>query len=320
MIVVDVVVLAGGPAPPPAAAAIGRPVWSLPIASDCSILEGWMLTVRRALAGVPNVALGDAVVIVSEHEMGGFGRSLLRHDLSVHFAKEMRPHRGTAGVVADEVSQGRFLGSERILILEASASPAVDAGVLLKRGLLGGKVGNNRCVVGESRLGRYCGVAFCDRSLFDRVPGVGFFDLKEQLLPEIGGAGGKIDAVKVADRARRVRSRAEWLGAVQAWHEFTGRSASVGERRLAPSEGGSDQCVISTTASICGATVVSSIVMDEAVVEPGAIVARSIIGPGMRVRAGARIIDAVFADPSMENTRVVGAPKPKAVTTAVASE
>ena len=53
----------------------------------------------------------------------------------------------------------------------------------------------------------------------------------------------------------------------------------------------------------------SSIVMDDAVIEPGAVVARSIIGPGMRVKAGSRVIDAIVADPKISQ-EIKGKPGP----------
>lgn len=289
---VDVIFLAGGPRRSPLERQTGWPLHLLPIGEDRNLLVEWRSAIEEAFAESMQMRAGSWQILLSHGQ-----ESWPTLDLSgVSSVVETRPHRGTAGALRDNQSHAGG-GSELLLVVELSASPVgVELGPLLENGNAV-RVSPCTCVVGESSLGRYCGVALCHRSAFELVPEVGFFDFKEQLLPAIRAAGGEIHPVVIADRARRIRTRPEWLEAVTAWQEIRARSELCDDRSSRVVRQGGGRSLIDPRAVTAGATIVSSIIMDGAVVEPGAVVARSMIGPGMHVQAGARIIDSMVADP-----------------------
>lgn len=290
---VEVVFLAGGPHRSLIERLTGWPHRLLPVGPQHCLLACWKEVIEWALGGSGSLRAGSWRLLLSHDQSVWEGVEVS----DVGAAYETVAHRGTAGAVLDSL---RLNDGEcaPLLLVEVSASPVVDLGPLVAAW---DQVRNRKfgCVLGASKLGRYCGVALCQRAVFELVPKVGFFDLKEQLLPAILRAGGGIESTVVADRARRVRDRLEWLYAVQAWREFAASPKVMGDCALTRSGNGGERNLIATSASTSGASVVSSIVMDEAIVEPGGVVARSIIGPGMRVPAGARIVDAIFADPAV---------------------
>lgn len=299
MISMDLIILAGGPRLPPIVDAIGWPLASLPISSSSTVLEGWLDVVRRDCEETGEVRLERAMMLVSEGT--DFGTTPGIEGLEI--TRESRSHRGTAGAVADELMRRPECDSDLVLVVELSASPAIRLTGMLRRAARC-LDGDSFLLLAESRLGRYCGVTACHRRCFDRVPPVGFFDLKEQLLPALRHDGTMIDAELVAERAMRTRTRSEWLRTVEAWSTLdASRHDASDVEGQAPARPG-PVSVIMSGARAEGATVVSSIVMDGAVVEPGAVVARSVIGPGMRVRARSRVVDAVVADPSIGRSTV----------------
>lgn len=289
---VDVVFLAGGPRCSPLESATGWPLFHLPISQELTLLAAWKMNIEQAfLRGGETPPCSWRVLLSMVRGSTG--------DLCLDNAKviyEPRSHRGTAGALSDDARRAGRKPRD-LLVVELSACPAVQLDGLIAS-WKSRRAESRTCVIGESSLRRYCGVSLFDRCLFNLVPEVGFFDFKEQLLPALRNAGGVIEAVTVAERARRIRTRTEWIEAVGAWRQFTTMSSLEVDRgwlRPAPMENGS---VVSSAAVTAGATIVSSIVMDAAVVEPGALVARSVIGPGVRIPAHAQIIDAVVANPA----------------------
>lgn len=287
------ILLAGGPVGSDLEGQIGLPTWRFPIADGLDIRGAWwgQISVAASRCGMElrdSVLLASAAPDLSKEEALSSGNGGFR------VVRDTGGHRGTAGVVADEVRGERGCDCGWVLLAEASACPSVDLGGLLAE-VCSLDPGMNKVVLGMSGKGRYAGVAVCTAGVFRSVPTAGYCDFKEQLLPKVLDAGGSIEAVKIVDRARRIRSRPEWLLAVRSWR----RGA---ENPLAVNDVGSDwrgdwggSGLVSRSSCTFGATVVSSIVMDGAIVEPGAVVARSVVGPGARVRSGMRVTDSVVA-------------------------
>jgi hypothetical protein len=291
-----VFILAGGPYRSDVSVSVERALYALPLASNASLLDGWCRSLAGPALGLDAVRLDSVTVISSADQAfspsvsgGGVGSRL-------RLVRESRQHRGTAGVVADQLREKSDRADGMVLVVEASASPVVDLGPMLALASRA-SAGSRTSILGQSELGRYCGVCLCDQESFTLVPDVGFFDLKEQFLPQLRSAGGAINAVTIAPRALRLRSRREWLAIVEAWAQC---AFGVGEGGMGDSESTSPPehredgvCVIEPGAVIREAVISSSIIMAGAVVESGAIVARSVIGPGAVIAAGSVVVDAV---------------------------
>ncbi len=199
---------------------------------------------------------------------------------------EARAHRGTAGTIADwcVASNLEEKEVEWILLIEGSASPAVDLSCLAKAI---SEESEFDVILGISELDRHCGCMLIRRSVFEHVPDLGFFDLKEQLLPVIRETGGRIGGEVIATRALRISDQTSWLQILAAWNarrsSKDGPGSASGERRK-PS-------LIMPGARTEGAEIIGSIILNGAVVEPGAVVARSVIASGVRIPAGTVVTD-----------------------------
>lgn len=297
---ITVCFLSGGLQRSPIERATGLALFGIPVARHCCLLDAWSLVIDRALcrAGFRGRICWNLLVSADCE----FGDSV--GDFNVRVIRESREHRGTAGAVCDSCDL-MAADSGPILLVELSASPAVQLGPMFEAwDLL--RRSPAACVLGQSNLGRYCGVALGHRALFDLVPDTGFFDFKEQLLPLLRLAGGGVSSVVIADRARRVWSRSDWLDVVLLWDEFAAGSVSRESQRGRPPEKLPLGSLIVPGAVTAGATVVKSIVLQGAVLQPGALVARSVIGPGMRVPADARVIDSWVADPLVGRAGLLG--------------
>ncbi len=292
----SVFILAGGPLRSDLSLAVGRGLHTLPLASNASLLEGWSHSLAGSVVGLDTVHL-DSVTVISSADQDSLppvrGEDMIPR---LRLIRDSRQHRGTAGVVADQLLEESARPDGMVLVVEASASPMVDLGTMLAMGS-SATSGSQMCLLGQSELGRYCGVCLCDRESFALVPDVGFFDLKEQFLPQLRSAGRVIKSLTIAPRALCLRSRAEWISIVEAWARW---SSGVREGGVIDSESTSPPdhredgvCVIESGAVVREAVISSSIIMAGAVVESGAVVARSVIGPDAVITAGSVVVDAV---------------------------
>ncbi|MFM7260275.1 MAG: hypothetical protein ACKO3W_06685, partial [bacterium] len=140
-----------------------------------------------------------------------------------------------------------------------------------------------------------CGVMHLSARAIRRIPEIGYFDLKEQLLPAIAAAGGGVPVIRSKRPPFRIGDRRSYLALVN-WRRSMGVAMISDAASIDPSafiEGGT---LVGRGAAILGRAIVSdSVVMPGAIVGPGAVVARSVVPPGARVGAGARVIDEVFA-------------------------
>ncbi len=292
----SIFILAGGPSQNDVHMAIGRSIPSLPLASGVSVLEGWCRSLHRSMNGIGSVDLGPVRMISSDDSdlpSSVMGEGSIADLCCV---RESRRHRGTAGVVADQLMVEPGGADGLVLVIEASASPVVNLGPMLARASHTTS-GSHICVLGASELGRYSGVCVCDRESFSLVPDVGFFDLKEQLLPLLRIRGQVIESVTISPRALRLRSRVGWLKIVEAWATRSVDDCEAGAvdctSRIPFVHREDGVCVIEPGAVIREAVISSSIIMAGAVVESGAVVARSVIGPDAVIAAGSVVVDAV---------------------------
>ena len=274
------------------AVTLGMPLDDLPLSDDLSVSDAWI-----NMAVNPNAA-EDSAISPRHHlrivAQGDPRSSVTGRHSGWHAVTEPRSPRGVAGVVADVINDRHEPDDfgEWILIIESSASPNIDIAALFDATDMPSAPS---LIFGISDLDRPCGSYLVRREIYDLVPGNGFFDFKEQLLSRVISNGLQIEAVPVAKRAHKLDTRQGWLAIVKEWAE----SRSDKEQFDMTLEEGpwrrrDGACVISPNAVVDDATIISSVVMDDAVIEKGAVVARSIVGPRTRVPAGAVLVDAVF--------------------------
>ena len=288
---VHVVILSGGPRINQLATRIGRSHLMLPLSPGKTILDGWNESIEHAVASVRderNLTIASRNILVSEKPLENLNKAV--GPLGWRFCTDLKSHRGTAGAISDlfgsDLIPAPVSGpghSEWILVLEATACPAVNMGPFF----IPGAREVDGCL-GVSELDRLCGCILVRRRVLNSVPSLGFHDLKEQVLSMSGSRRPHLIAPVVASRAIRMVERSSFLEGVAAWSG----------RRRAPDgveAGESAASVVEAGAEVSGATLISSVVCKGAVVEPGAIIARSIIGPDVIVPSG-RVVSEVLVE------------------------
>ena len=279
---VAVVMLAGGPKPRMICDQVGMSLWDLPLQEDLDVGGAWSQVIQEA--GFEQLCQ-DLLVSASTSNVSSRVSTESLWNLQV----ETRAHRGTAGSIADWCLARKLdrRNAEWILLIEGSASPAVDLSPFLPN--IRGNCEFD-AILGVSELDRHCGCMLVRRSSFERVPTLGFFDLKEQLLPVIRESGGRIGAEVIAERAVRISDQLSWLQTLALWRST--RRGRDPESPFASSD--LKESLVMPSATVEGAEIIHSIILDGAVIEPGAVIARSVVAPGVRVSANTIVSDVVL--------------------------
>lgn len=279
---ITVVLLAGTLSPSPLRAAIQIPVLCLPLGRDRTVLDAWL----RVLNDVGGLA--DVRVVGNDWPDDG---RLVRASIAVSpFTNNGHAHvrpvtdpaawRGTAGIVHDVTAD--LPADAVILVIESHMLPPDDLGPVLDP-MNGGVDG----IVGVSGVDTPAGVYAFRRAAFADVSGVGYIDLKEQLLPQLAEDGANVRVAPIGNVVVRLRELGGYLDAVVrdfARHgtktQRIARDASVSGSAMV--EG---TCIIESGAVVeDGAVVHDSVILRGATIGGGAIVSRSLVGPLATVR------------------------------------
>ncbi len=277
------IILAGGIRRPQLSAQLGMPVLCLPVSRADTVLSAWL----RSLS-----AAGDCqsvrIVVSDEND----ARQIRQHldELSVSQTEradvqvilEPAKWRGTGGTLQDvvaDVDEGELL-----LMVEGSCLPPVSLDLLFEP-----LASKGICTVGIGDHSEPAGAYAFKREVLSLFPSVGYFDVKEQLLPKLYDHGRGARAVKVTDHVVRLRGRVGYLEAVS---RVAGQGQMVGDGCDRDWSRVSSSAMVSAT-SLIGADVViedgavihDSVVMTGSVVRSGAIVRRSVVGSNAEIRA-----------------------------------
>lgn len=288
------VVLAGGIRPCPLCEELGTPVLCLPVTDDQTLLTAWLTALSQAGAcqGI-RIAVTDEADGAEICDQLQECRGPRRQAPDIEVVQDPSPWRGTGGIVRD-VSENVPDGHV-VLAVEAACLPprSLDS-------LLDALEPNTAVTVGIGGADEPAGVYAFRRVVLERIPKVGYFDIKEQLLPVLYERDYGVRLVAVTDRVLRIRDRASYLQAVfsasgrrppQIGAIHCSTSASVSSSALL---GG--VCVIGRGAIVKDNAVVhNSVVLSAAVIGAGAIISRSIIGANVEIAAGSMVIDTVAA-------------------------
>ena len=295
------ILLAGQRAAPRAgslAAEMGVPVAALPLDARVTVVGAWLEALDAANFG------GRRILALSTDEDGQFykGTGLVSAGVAEGSVKagsalELRTdtaqHRGVAGTVADicaPLMNSPAKLEHGVLVIECSCAPNFDIA-----GMLRAIPADASIVVGVSSGDIPAGVVWLSREAIERIPSVGFFDLKEQLVTAMVAAGTRVTAHVGCAAFNRIATRESYLAAI--------------EQRL--DEGGlatSPDAIIAPDAQVRGATMIcrgvrveSGAFVSDAAILPGATigaratVARSVVPPGAIVPAGALVVDQIYA-------------------------
>ena len=291
---VDVLMLAGALHPSPLRRQLGMPPLCLPLGDGQTLLTAWLDTLRDGVAGADiQIAVNtkqDAEAIRSLVEIAGI-------EGAPRVVREPASWRGTGGIIRDLCPDG---SGRALLVVEANCLPPASL-----QSLVGTLDDQTQGVVGTTADDEPTGLYLFEPATLEVIPRIGYFDLKEQLLPALNTSGSRIRAVRVTDRVFRLRDRSSYLQAVRAFAEWRG---STDEFRVSP------QATVAASARIFGDSIIEaeviveadavvhdSVLLSGATVERGAVVSRSIVGRGVRIPAAGSILDLVAGESGLES-------------------
>ena len=276
------VLLAGGIRPSPLVEATSLPALCLPLSNRTTLLGAWLDELQRA-----GQCQSATIVVSTPRDAQTIENHLAdisqwhQHDFTVNVVLEPARWRGTGGIIRD-VAAGMAEG-DRVLLVEATCLPAPRLDLLINA-----LEGENIAAVGVDRKHGPAGAYAVRRDAFQVVPAVGFFDIKEQLLPALYDQGRGAKAVEIAERVVRLRSREGYLDAIAAMDDL--REQTSPSRRPMVSGGVSGEarivgkCLVSRNAIIEAEAIVhDSVILGNAVIRRGAVVSRSVIGSGVEI-------------------------------------
>lgn len=286
------VLLAGHPSSvrgPSVSTALGIPTAALPIDGHASLAALW---IDALVAGGFR---GEIVIAVANEAAASFHRHLesdAHPSATVRVRVDTAQHRGAAGLIGDIARERPATPAETadrgMIVIEASTTPPEGLAEFASRA-----TADCDAIVGASLDGTPNGVYWLSAEAIGLIPGIGYFDLKEQLLPAIVASGRRIHAWICADENHRVDELASYLGAVARLHDL--------ERGAHPTATVEPGAEVRGSSVLCrgavvehGALVVDSVLLPGARVCADAVVARSVIPPGTHVPRGYLVVDEVF--------------------------
>jgi hypothetical protein len=214
-------------------------------------------------------------------------------DLRLRRIADSAPYRGPAGALRDAQ---KLLGlTGRCLIVESSRM--LEAPDLLDDLVRTHDSRGDAVTVGTNPDGSFAGIYLATTDAIELIPGIGFMDIKEQWLPAAANSGYAVRPHTLSGYCHPVRDAAAYFAALARMGQFTDQDGPCVIAHRPPSPfaqryGGS---LIFHTARVSPEAVVAhGVVCDGAVVEAGAVVVRSILGPGARIPENGVAIDKVI--------------------------
>ena len=269
--------------------ALGLPVAALPINAERNLVECWIK--RMAEGGFR----GHVVLAISSESERAFYASIVAPSgVTIQVRVDSSGHRGAGGTTGDAWCElaDTLDGAARAagaVVVEASNIPLFDftgffAAIDLRDGAL----------IGASADAAPAGIAWLSPDALARVPRIGYFDLKEQLVAAVVASGLRVRASLGAPESCRISDRVSYLRAVAAM-QAGGASVRNADACVEPGAVVRGQSLLCRGAVVeRGALVVDSIVLPGARVCADAVVARSIVPPGSHVPCGYLVVDEIF--------------------------
>ncbi len=279
-----VVMLAGAIRPTTLATSLGIHPLELPLRSQETLLCTWLDVLHDSGADKVRIAVNDST------GASRVQRAMSRSGISnVEIVIEKASWRGSAGLVRDLTED--LNADEVVTVVEGASLPPESLESLVRA-----MTPMTAAVIGATDSYEPMGMYLFRRDVFRSIPRVGYHDMKEQLLPAINAQRGVAKLAILGTEVCRIRDRRSYLRAVELVSQRREESNHTIYRRAdgARVVGAS---LVSDSAHIeSRALIQDSVILDGSVVGQGAVVCRSIIGPGAKVPEGTRMIDSVLTE------------------------
>jgi hypothetical protein len=296
---------------------LGVPAAVLPLGRGRTVLESWL----EVLADSGHA--WHAMLAIGEADAARFHQRLrVPPGIEVELVVDPEPDRGPAGVVRDLVLGREAPGRDtrartpvgRVVVVEGSLPPVVRGDDLVRMlEAFGGNEGPGAIRIAVGLGAVPAGLFALDGAAVARISAVGFVDLKEQLVSAVVSAGGDVRALRLDAAVHRARDRAGYLAAVAARHARDAEAAMGAEhgasgQEASEHETSEQEATVHPSATLRGASLVAregvvgeDALLIDSVVLPGArigaraVVARSVVPPGVEVPESGLVVDEVFA-------------------------
>ncbi len=279
----SVIILAGGLEQTPLQQVMGFPSAGLPISRDRTLLSAWLEVIDRSLGETRAATLLLCGTASDEQWFLGELRRSTNPVSGVAVRRDDRPHRGVCGILADTVGACGLSGW--LLVVELNTLPPRSLLPLLESALE-----STSLVVGASDDERPAGAYLIRGDLLVGVPSRGYVDLKEQFLPQLVAKGHHIASARLAPTAVRLVDRRNYLRGIRVWQSENGAAPAA--------DNVAGNSLVCSGAEIAhDAFILDSVVLPGAVIGPRSVVARSVVGPMIRLPEGSVLVEAVMANP-----------------------
>lgn len=284
------VLLGGAVRPSPLGSAIGRSVLDLPMDDNGSILSHWLQHASQVAqqAGIGQLPVRVLVDRNSPEPLSGNSS----HFGAFRVERDQSEYRGTGGVLKD---LSKDYDDDAFILVANAAQILLDP-----LGAISRTLDQKRADIGlvSHRDGTPSGIMLIHVKALRAIPELGFVDMKEQAMPLIAA---KHD-IAVLHRRRPtgmpIRTRQDYILALRYHHSFRQNRATLTDP-LAEDWKPSFSLVepgalVDTTSRLH-----DSVMLNGAVVEPGAVLVRSVVCAGGIVRRDKTVIDQMITGSPM---------------------
>ena len=203
---ITAIILVGGPGNSRLRTLVDTPVCVLPVPGHSSLVHGWLdLIARLDVVSNTSILTGrekDRLQIdqqASAWQADNIG--------AISLLRDQTEHRGTAGTLMDFVNKSA--NKNDILVIEGTMIPPAHPHKIFDREFFERE--DIAGVFGRTDNGQPAGMMLLKRRVLDLVPDIGFFDLKEQLLPRVLERGNTILVRSITDDTTRLSSQENYF-------------------------------------------------------------------------------------------------------------
>jgi NDP-sugar pyrophosphorylase family protein len=287
-----VVLLSGSVRVGQVATRVGRSLLEMPIQQGRTIIEEWADQAAGLAGALESDSLAVRVLVDHQSRMPAAPPT----SASVRFSIERDPqqYRGTGGVLHDIA---RAYEDEDVLLV------ANGAQVLLRplaelAAELAAPDADATIVAHED--GTPSGVVLLRCGVLRKISPAGFVDLKEQALPQIC-RDHRVSVVESATpTGMSMRTLSDYLQALRLHHMNLSNKPIVNDAWAENLK--SSFAIVEEGAKVHpGVRIHDGVILAGSTVDPGAVVVRSLICPGVRIRRDQRVVDRVMAAASRES-------------------
>ncbi len=272
------VILAGGPQKLPFERATDMSVLEFPLRPDTGTLKIWNQVLAR------HEAVRDEIFAVVSDPAQAKQIAALANSERSRVVVDPRTHRGTGGVLSDLFGDGGVVPVEcdYLLLIERTACPLKDLDRLMET-----LDTRPDIVIGISEHDRLAGLIAIRPEVLGLVPAIGYSDLKEQVVASALSSGMDVEACVLVEEAVTIDDLRGALQAVERWCDKTEVASNSSATKVRGA------CSLHPSAQIEGATIIDSVCLEGAIVAPGSVVARSILGRWANVPQNTTVVDAI---------------------------